>query len=133
MIVKYNGYQVSDAAIRACLERIADATGRVITVTSGDKDFVPSGGAKNSDHLHKRAADFHLEGLTDEVAFDEVRSKRSAIFSEPMIFQVIRHGPHTQTQGPHIHLGEPAAGSPRCGFWTEGLTPSTKGHYRKIG
>ena len=133
MIVRYNSYQVSDPDIQAMLEKIADLTGRVVNVTSGDRDFVPAGGARNSDHLKKRAADFHLEGLTDEAAYAEIKTKRSAIFGASMAFQLIRHGPHTQTQGAHIHLGQPQAGSPRCGFWTEGLTPADKGHYHKVG
>ena len=133
MIVRYNGYRVSDPDVRAMLEKIADLTGRVVNVTSGDRDFVPAGGARNSDHLKKRAADFHLEGLTDEAAFAEIRTKRAAIFGAVMTFQIIRHGAYTQTQGAHIHLGQPEEGSPRCGFWTEGLMPADKGHYRGIG
>ena len=133
MIVRYNGYPVSDLDIRAKLETISEVTGRTVNVTSGDRNFVPAGGARNSDHLKKRAADFHLEGLPDEAAFDEIRIKHVTIFGVAMGFQLIRHGAHTQTQGAHIHLGQPEEGSPRCGFWTEGLTLSDRGHYRKVG
>ena len=133
MTVSYNGYTVSDPQVRAELDRIAEVTGRDVQVTSGDRNFVPRGGARNSDHLHKRAADFHLQGLTDEAAFALLRRDASTLFSRPMIFQLIRHGPHTQTQGAHIHLGRPTEGGPRCGIWTEGLTPESRGHYDKVG
>ena len=133
MPVSYNGYVVSDPQVRAELDKIAEVTGREVQVTSGDRNFVPRGGARNSDHLHKRAADFHLQGLTDEAAFAVLRTNAPTLFGKPMIFQLIRHGPHTQTQGAHIHLGRPAEGSPRCGIWTEGLTPGNKGLYAKVG
>ena len=128
MSVRYNGHVVSDSNVRAALEKISGATGRSVNVTSGDRNFVPAGGARNSDHLKKRVADFHLEGIADEGGFAEIRNKGAAIFGSPMTFQLIRHGPHTQTEGAHIHLGDPEEGSPRCGFWTEGLTPGDNGH-----
>lgn len=44
-IVNYGTYQLSDEHLRDALERMADELGHVIRVTSGDRDFVPKGGA----------------------------------------------------------------------------------------
>lgn len=54
--VDYHGHQVSDPAIRAELMEISFATGQTVNVTSGDRNFVPTGGAKNSEHLKGHAS-----------------------------------------------------------------------------
>jgi hypothetical protein len=134
-IVDYGKYRVSDQRLRDTLEKIATETGQVLRVTSGDRDFVPKGGAKKSLHLINEAVDFHGAALTDEMLFTVIRLKRRQIFGDAVgnsfRFQIIRHGAYTETQGAHIHLGYVPEnfGSSRRGFMVEGITPATKGHY----
>lgn len=137
-IVNYGTYQVSDEHLRDALERMADELGHVIRVTSGDRDFVPKGGAKNSLHLLNMAVDFHVDVLTDAMAFKLMRMKREKIFGDTkgksFRYQIIYHGPFTETGGEHLHLGYvPEAQEKRSmGFLIEGLTPSTKGYYQYV-
>jgi hypothetical protein len=137
-IVNYGKYRVGDQRLRDVLERIADETSRVVRVTSGDRDFVPSGGSRKSLHLINEAVDFHVEGLSDEQAFMLIRMKRRDIFGnierDAFRFQIIRHGPNTETQGAHIHLGYVPEGVKGIskGFLVEGLTPSGKGRYTTV-
>lgn len=134
-IVNYGSYRVGDQRLRDVLERIADETSRVVRITSGDRGFVPKGGAGNSLHLINEAVDFHIDGLTDEQAFTLIRMKRREIFGdaegEAFRFQIIRHGPHTETQAGHIHLGyvPEGRGDNTTGFLAEGLGPSGRGRY----
>lgn len=134
-IVNYGSYRVGDQRLRDVLERIADETSRVVRVTSGDRDFVPRGGAPDSLHLVNQAVDFHIDGLTDEQAFNLLRLKRSEIFGDgtgdSFRFQVIQHGSNTETQGPHIHLGIVPDGDrgKKRGFIVEGVTGSTRHRY----
>lgn len=137
-MIVYGNFRVSDERVRETLERIADALGRGIVVTSGDRGHVPTGGAKDSLHLIHQAADFHCNGLTDAQAFQWIRMKRQEIFGRAsglgFRFQIIHHGSHTITQGEHIHLGhvsESRHGQLR-GFVVEGLTSSTKGKYKTV-
>ncbi|MEW6734458.1 MAG: SafA/ExsA family spore coat assembly protein [Acidobacteriota bacterium] len=99
--VSYNGKRVSDPVLRDKLEQIADLFGRNITVTSGDRDFVPKGGSKTSLHLAHRAVDLHVNGLTDAEVFAKLKS--SGILNGG--YEVIWHGTNTATGGPHIHIG----------------------------
>lgn len=134
-IVNYGKYRVGDQRLRDVLERIADETSRVVRLTSGDRDFVPVGGSDRSLHLLNEAVDFHIEGLSDEQAFTQLRLKRKKIFGEvegnDFRFQIIRHGPNTETEGPHLHFGYVPEGHKTSarGFLEEGATPSTKGRY----
>lgn len=134
-IVNYGKYRVGDQRLRDVLERIADETSRVVRVTSGDRDFVPSGGSTSSLHLINEAVDFHIEGLSDEQAFTLLRAKRNQIFGDAkgdaFRFQIIRHGPHTVTQAGHLHLGyaPEGRGDNSTGFLVEGLSPSGRGRY----
>lgn len=106
--VTYNGKRVSDPVLRDKLEKVADFFGRNITVTSGDRDFVPRGGSRTSLHLAHRAVDLHVQGLSDAEVFSRLKS--SGILSNG--YEVIRHGPNTATGGPHIHIGRYGDGRP---------------------
>jgi len=137
-IVDYGNHKVSDAAVRLALERIAAETERPVLVTSGDRDWVPKGGASNSLHLYKSAVDFHVKGLPDGQVFDLLRTRRSTIFGDAkgkaFRYQVIQHGPNTITGGAHIHLGivpEPGEKYGR-GFLVEGMTSLTRGQYKVV-
>jgi hypothetical protein len=137
-IVNYGRYLVSDERLRDALERIADELGHVVRVTSGDRDSVPKGGAQNSLHLVNMAVDFHVEVLTDDMAFNLMRLKRQRIFGnakgKSFRYQIIYHGPFTETGGEHLHLGYvPETQEKRSmGFLVEGLTSSTKGYYQYV-
>lgn len=99
--ITYNGKKVSDPVLRNKLEQVADFFGRNITVTSGDRDFVPKGGSRTSLHLAHRAVDLHVQGIPDSEVFSRLKS--SGLLSNG--YEVIRHGPNTATGGPHIHIG----------------------------
>lgn len=137
-IVDYGTYQVSNEHLREALERMADELGHVVRVTSGDRNFVPKGGAANSLHLINMAVDFHVDVLTDDMAFKLIRMKRARIFGDAkgssFRYQIIYHGPYTETGGEHLHLGYvPEAQEKRSmGFLVEGLTPSTRGYYQYV-
>ena len=77
-----------------------------VRVHSGDRDFVPKGGAKHSAHLEKKAIDLHLyEGdgsqISDEAAAVMVMSSQAL---EDHKARVIWHDKGTQTEAPHIHV-----------------------------
>jgi hypothetical protein len=118
---------VSDAALQAKLQELADAFGWTINVTSGDRTSRPKGSPKGSLHLAKRAADFHVAGVSDAEVFADLEA-------DPELFgtgyQVIEHGPFTATTGPHIHLGHYADDSHPTDFWVEGLTKRGRGKYK---
>jgi peptidoglycan hydrolase-like protein with peptidoglycan-binding domain/3D (Asp-Asp-Asp) domain-containing protein len=126
--ISYNGKKVSDPALRNKLQQVADFFGRHITVTSGDRDFVPKGGSRTSLHLEHRAVDLHVDGLSDAQVFSRLKS--SGLLDKG--FEVIRHGPYTATGGPHIHIGHYDSTSRPSEFKVEGLTPGTGGNYRRV-
>jgi peptidoglycan hydrolase-like protein with peptidoglycan-binding domain len=122
--ISYNGHRVSDPVLRHKLGQIADYFGRHITVTSGDRDYVPQGGSTTSLHLAHRAVDLHVDGLSDAYVFARLRA--SGILSNG--YEVIRHGPFTATGGPHIHIGR--YGYNRSSdFKIEGTSPRNRGVY----
>ncbi len=104
--ISYNGKTVSDPILKKKLEEIAAFFGRNISVTSGDRNYVPLGGSKASLHLARRAVDFGVDGLRDEEVFFALRS--SNLVKDD--YEVIWHGSNTATGGPHIHLGRYADG-----------------------
>jgi len=126
--VNYHGHTVSDPAVRQELTEITFATRHTVDVTSGDRNFVPKGGAKNSEHLKGDAADFHIHGLKDSTAFGSIM-KNNVIAGG---FKLLQHGPFTATEGPHLHLDRSpgSGGSPI--FVVEGLTRQTKGMYSVV-
>jgi hypothetical protein len=109
-VVNYNGKTVSDPVVRKALQRLADFVKGTVTVTSGDRDYVPQGGSRTSWHLQKKAADFKVEGQPLETTFNILRANAGAILPEDT-FEVIWHGQNTNTGGPHLHLGNRAPGS----------------------
>lgn len=123
---------VSDANVKDVMQKIADAAGANITVHSGDRNFVPKGGSTVSLHIQKRAADFHISGMTDAAGFAFMKANKDTIFDPKEAYEVIHHGVHTKTGGPHLHIGR--YGNARMGyvdFKIEGLTAKKKGVYDK--
>ena len=109
------GHRVSDPVLRRALERISAVAGKPVVLTSGDRNYVPSGGSHRSLHMANRAADFYVEGLTLQQAFDLIRRNRGEVLVGGG-FELILHGPHTQTTGPHLHLGHRYQSSHRILF-----------------
>jgi uncharacterized protein YcbK (DUF882 family) len=99
-----------------------------VIVTSGDRSFVPKGGAKNSEHLKGHAADFHVRGMSDSKVFNDLKGGRAL----PNGLKLIEHGLFTTTEGPHLHLDtSPGLGAtPR--FVVEGLSRQTAGVYTVV-
>lgn len=128
--ILWGRYHASDPRLSAMLQRIAETLGRDIRVTSADRNAIVKGSSSKSLHLINEAVDFHVVGLSDAEAFSMMRQDRVAIFGQERDddyrWQLIRHGPHTKTGGPHLHLGySPAGGIPGVlrGFVVEGLSP----------
>jgi hypothetical protein len=131
----------SDPEVRAVFEAIAQALNSTPVYTSGDREQPVKGGASRSDHLIHRAQDGHIKGRSDAEVFEHLRSNPELVPETG--YQVIQHGPHTATQGGHIHIGrapdDHARYSRPSEFMVEGLSPATRGKYqvvkvaRKIG
>jgi hypothetical protein len=129
--VNFNGKTVSDQKVKDVLGKVADLTGGTVKVGSGDRTHVPKGGSKTSHHLAGRAADIHVQGLTDKQVFDKLRQNPGKVFLPSDRYQVIHHGPHTFTGAQHVHIGRYADGK-GVSFWLEGKTPGTKGKYTRL-
>lgn len=126
-LVNYNGHTVTDANVNTALANISVHEGsRIVEVTSGDRNFVPPGGAHNSAHLTGQAADFHVAGRTDSQVDQSLKESSSPVSTG---LRVIQHGPNTITQGAHIHIdSRNTAGQPTV-FMHEGMTPKQTGVY----
>ncbi len=104
--VQFNGKSVSSSMVSDVLRRISVAAGgKVVSVTSGDRSYVPRGGSRTSLHLQKRAADFYVQGMSLSALYSLLKSKFTEIFPAGHGFEVIFHGPNTVTGGPHMHIG----------------------------
>src|SRR5262245_43048930 len=127
--VDYAGKTVSDENVKMVLSRVAEKLEANVTVSSGDRAGALSVGAGNkSHHLSGRAADFHVAGLTDEEAFKKIQEKKGDLFDADKKYQVIWHGPHTETMGQHVHIGRYETGT-GVEFFKEGTTEDSKGTY----
>jgi hypothetical protein len=130
---------VSDVSLKLLLVNVAEIVGADLVVHSGDRAHTPKGGAKKSLHKHSRAADLHAVGVSDAVVFERLRANKKKLEQCSSIgrFQVLRHGPYTKTEGAHIHIGDfhlirAEVKGTGVEFWTEGLTPQTKGKYSRL-
>lgn len=126
---------VSDSILKTVLQRIANLTGKNITVHSGDRPAEQKVRGSNSGSLHvaKRAADFHIKGMTDTQGFAYFRSNMNQIFDQTEAWEVIQHRPGGQTEGPHLHIGR--YGNDRRGyvnFKLDGLEYGKKYHVEKV-
>jgi len=128
--VIYGKNRISDPRLQNMLQHIAEILGRDILVTSGDRTTIVKGSSSKSLHLINEAVDFHVVGLSDAEAFQVIKEDRNAIFglerNENFRWQLIRHGPFTETKGAHLHLGySPTGHLPVVtrGFLVEGLSP----------
>jgi hypothetical protein len=127
--VNYNGKTVSDENVCTVLKRIATELEKDVKVTSGDRPApLDVGAGSKSHHVQKRAADFHVDGMTDEQAFKKIQEKKDQIFDSDNKYQVIWHGPFTDTMGAHLHIGRYETGS-GVSFLKEGTTAEGKGKY----
>lgn len=127
--VFYRQYHVSDPSLQEMLQHVAETLGRDIHVTSGDRPSIVQGSSGKSLHLINEAVDFHVIGLSDAEAFQVMREDRATIFGRErgaaFRWQLIRHGPHTKTNAPHLHLvfSPPDGPLVNRGFLVEGLAP----------
>lgn len=123
---------VSDGNVKSILQRIANQLGKNISVHSGDRHHVPHGGSTTSLHLQHRAADLHIQGMSDHDGFAVLKSHYNDLFDSSEAYEVIHHGRYTETEAEHLHIGRYAEG--RKGyvdFKIEGDTPATSGNYRR--
>lgn len=136
--VKYNK-PVSCTWLKRFLEAVAATVGGEITVHSGDRDHVPQGGSKTSQHLKGRAADLKVSGFSPKQVFDRLLAAGETLPS-PMRarYQILYHGKHTATEAEHVHVGrysffdEKKSSLAGFDFWMEGATPETRGKYSLV-
>jgi hypothetical protein len=128
----------SDINLQIVAERVSQLLGRNVIVHSGDRDYRPKGSPAKSLHLSHRAIDLHIPNLPDSRVFNELKKHRAEIFASIVeSYQVIHHGPHTETEAEHIHIGhyhliKSVLTGPGVSFFTEGMTTKGKGHYSKV-
>ena len=79
--------------------RLSGAPSDTVNVISGDRNFVPTGGARNSPHLTGEAADFHVVGKNDTQVDQSLKDSTSPVNTG---FRLIQHGPDTITEGAHV-------------------------------
>ncbi len=137
--VSYGSHKVSDSPLRTVMQRIANTLKTDLIVTSGDRNYVPKGGSKNSLHLEKRAVDFHsrtkdlkkLDLKKLKELYDLIKEKADKIFDHDQAYELIIHGQYTGTGGPHLHIGRYFEGTKKPGLYLkeEGLTLGTKNVY----
>lgn len=121
---------VSDASLKNLLERIANHLDKDIIVHSGDRGHVPTGGSKTSLHLQHRAADFHIQKMTDSDGFKLLKQDYKTLFDADEEWEVIHHGKFTETEAEHLHIGRYGNGRKgKVKFKTEGLSAATRGRY----
>ncbi len=126
-MVEYNGHTVTDARVKKALAAVSvHFASSTVNVTSGDRNFIPTGGATHSAHLTGQAADFHVVGRTDTRTDQDLKESISPVSTG---FRLIQHGPDTATEGPHLHLdSRNDVGQPTV-FMHEGMTPKTTNVY----
>jgi hypothetical protein len=129
--VNFNGNNVTDEEIKNVLQAIADVLGRNVNVSSGDRRKpLDVGAGKGSHHLIGTAADFHVQGLTDEMAYQKIKRFHESIFARGNRYELIWHGPNTGTKGQHVHISRfknSSSGSVEC--MKEGDRPQNKNKY----
>lgn len=132
--LNYNGKTVSDEEVRNVLESVCSYFESDVTVTSGDRSYVPKGGSPKSMHLLKRAADFHVANYDDATAFLHMKVFASNFFSSGNRYDLIHHGIHTETTGAHLHLGRLGSSTDwgYVKFIREGTTADTKDVYTRV-
>ena len=113
--INYGTHTISDEEIKNVLQAICDFFEADVNVTSGDRGYVPDGGSKTSDHLAGRAADFHVQGYDDAMAYRLMKAFPAAIFASRNSYQIIWHGGLNPQLKAHIHIGR-SGGVPN-NFW----------------
>lgn len=104
---------VSDQNLHTVLQRISNLLNKDIRVHSGDRPVSQHIKGSNSGSLHiaKRAADFHIKGMTDTEGYAFIKSNMNKIFDQTEAYEMIQHRPGGATQGPHLHVGSYGQGS----------------------
>jgi hypothetical protein len=129
--VNFSNKTVSDADLKEVLQKIADAFGKDVKVSSGDRATALTVGAgTGSLHLQNRAADFHVDGEIDDNVYKKLKDSYTTIFNATNRYEVIQHGPQTETMGAHIHVGRYGSGTPAVLFIKEGMSAETKAQYK---
>ena len=128
--VNYNGHQVGDPRVREALGKISEQLYSRVNVTGGKRDAQTNQtvhGAPHSYHLTDQAADFHVQGMTDDQVDQALKDPNSPLATLGM--NVIQHGPHTITSGAHVHIDSRNQPGTQTTFQHEGMTPEARNHY----
>ncbi|MGO9270160.1 MAG: hypothetical protein ACLQOO_07895 [Terriglobia bacterium] len=126
-LVQYNPPKVGSAHIDSALSAVSlFFASNTVRVSSGDRNYVPKGGARDSAHLTREAADFRVIGIADNRAYQSLKDPISPVGTG---FRLIEHGPNTVTQGAHLHLdARNKVGHPTV-YMHEGRDPQTRSVY----
>jgi len=126
-LVHYNPPSVGSSRIDDALGAVSQfMASNIVRVTSGDRNFVPKGGARDSAHLTREAADFHVVSISDSRAYRILKGSISPVATG---FRLIEHGPNTVTQGAHLHLDARNKVGQATVYMHEGRTPGTRSVY----
>jgi uncharacterized protein YcbK (DUF882 family) len=129
-VVNFNGHKISDPLLVKVLYKVSEQFGKPVNVTSGDRDFIPKGSTTKSLHNQKEATDFHVDGVKDQTVYDAIKQNFDKFFDHNGKYQVIRHGPYTSTEAPHVHIGRyPKAKDTGVLFMKEGMEKGSGGKY----
>ena len=134
-VVFSEGKGVCDVFVVDVLQKIADWHNKNVKLTSGDRfTALKMGAGLKSLHMQHSAADFHVIGVLDVVAFVDICTFAAfQVFDfEQNRYEFLHHGPSTETSGEHLHVGRFPEGK-GVSFIIEGYTPQTKGVYQTIG
>ena len=102
--IDYQGNLVSDPAVRAKLQELADKFGWSILVTDGDRPDSAKYGSPTSLHRSHHAADLHVANLDDKSVFNAMMASSLVATGWEIILHGRYHGP--TVTGPHVHLGK---------------------------
>lgn len=139
--VHYQGKTITDPHLHELLQRVADHLDRDVRIVGGNRaaDAQQKGGSQTSLHFPQyggRAADFHVDGITDRQAFDNLRAHASEVFDHDKTYELVQHGRDTNTDKAHLHIGRYGPEHAKTAQYpgtvlvkTEGLTPGTRGVY----
>jgi Peptidase M15 len=130
------GKTVTDANVKAVLDRVANHYQKDVSVVGGNRsqDANVKGGSATSLHFEGKAADFHVKGVPDAKVFNDIKQNPEKFFDKDKSYEVVRHGLHTNTEAPHVHIGrydkdDKNYNANSVQVKTEGLTKETHGKY----
>ena len=96
--------RVTDKEILSILQAMCEYSGNNINVIMGERIPPKRYLDKTNPHHFGLAVDFHMEGASDELAFQFIKGRYEGIFSRGYGYQLIWHGKYIAGQRPCLCL-----------------------------